>query len=50
MLFVGYKIGMFCFRLTDENVKMRILGRFVNEAVLCLQEGILKDPVSKRYC
>jgi enoyl-CoA hydratase/long-chain 3-hydroxyacyl-CoA dehydrogenase len=30
--------------LTDENVKMRLLGRFVNEAVLILQEGILANP------
>jgi len=30
--------------LNDEDFRMRLLSRFANEAVLCLQDGIIASP------
>jgi len=32
-------------QLSDEDFRMRLLGRFTNEAIMCLQEGIIASPL-----
>jgi len=32
--------------LSDEEIQMRLMGRFINEAIFCLQDGVIDDASS----
>jgi hypothetical protein len=35
-------------KIADEEIQKRVVGRFVNEAIFCLQDKIIRNPVSHK--
>lgn len=33
-------------KVSDEDIQKRIIARFVNEAIYCLQDGVIRNAVS----
>ncbi len=40
-----YQVGRSKEAVSQEDIQLRLMGRFVNEAMLCLQDGIISSPV-----
>jgi hypothetical protein len=34
-------------QVSDEEIQKRIIARFVNEAIYCLQDGVIRNPVRR---
>ena len=38
-----------CFRMTDEVIANHLILKFADEAVRCLEEGVISSPVKEIY-
>ena len=36
-------------QVSDEEIQKRIIARFVNEAIYCLQDGVIRNPVRRQF-